>query len=113
MSKILAPFMPYLMGALVALGLGLGAYIWYLQKANERLTNENASLARSVEVLKKSKARAEQAREVADAAAERARERANEYDRLRESLLRGEDDAPLPDWFRDYLDELLGGVRND
>lgn len=71
---------------------------------------EAASLRRSVAVLEDARDQAREAAAVANAAAERERGRAQEYDDLREALIRGDEDAELPDWFRDYLDNLLGGV---
>ena len=97
-------------GLLGALCLALGAF-WWVHRANGDLRVENASLARSVATLEDQRAQARLAADVARAAADRARARAAEYDALRETLLKGDDDAPLPDWFRAYLDRVLGGLR--
>lgn len=112
-GKLLAPFMPYIAGGLLALAGALAVALWWQSGRVDALIAENASLSRSVAALERSIERSKLARAVADANAARERERAEEYDRLRESLLRGEEDAELPDWFRRYLDDLLGRVRPD
>lgn len=112
MSRLLTPFMPYIIGALVMGALGLAGYVWWLRAEVDALASENASLTRSVVVLEGQIEQSKLAREVADAEAARVKARAAEYDALRETLMRGDDDAPLPEWFRDYLDRLLGGLPN-
>lgn len=47
------------------------------------------------------------ARDVARAETDRLRRAAEEYDALREALLQGDENAPLPDWFRAYLGRLF------
>ena len=54
-------------------------------------------------------AQARAAAERADRAQAEAAARAAEYDQLRRALIEGDQDAPLPDWFRDYLASL--GLR--
>ena len=101
----------YVASALLVALLVVSGGAWLLYRANGDLRVENASLARSVAALEDQRAQARLAADVARAAADRERARAAEYDALRETLLKGDDDAPLPDWFRAYLDRVLGGLR--
>jgi len=102
----------YLPTAMALAAVGAAAW-WLVGVLDDRaaLQQENASLARSVAVLEREKENARLAEDVARAEAERQRKKATEYDALKEALLRGDEDAPLPQWFRDYFDDLLGGLR--
>lgn len=96
-------------GVLAALVLA-GGWIWWQSGTIDALEADKARLERSLVVEREAREQARLAANVAQASADRERARAAEYDALRESLLKGNDDAPLPDWFRAYLDRLLGGV---
>lgn len=96
-----------LVAALTAL-LGLGGYAWVLSGTIDRLHAEKASLRASVAALEADRDLAREARAVADARRRVSEAKAREYDKLREGLLRDDEDADLPDWFRVYLERLLG-----
>jgi predicted negative regulator of RcsB-dependent stress response len=97
----------YVTAAAAVAVLALGGYA-YAQKSQLDTQREiSASLQRSVSALEAERDAAKLAREVARAEAERFRVKSQEYDALRETLLKGENDAPLPDWFRSYLASLL------
>lgn len=96
---------------MIAAGALAGA-VWYvvsLRAENAALAFENASLSRSVAALEDQAEQARLAADVARAETARVAGKAREYDKLKETLLRGNEDAPLPNWFRDYLDALFGG----
>jgi len=99
----------YLLPGAAALTLALVGLVWWQHAWIDALRDETARLERAVKAEREAAAQARLAREVAEAHAERQRARAEEYDALREALLRGDADAPLPDWFRAYLDRLLAG----
>lgn len=106
----LAPFAPYIMGGLV---LAVSAFVWWvmdLRADKARLVAENARLTRELAVQERVAAQAQEARAVADAHARRTRAKADEYDKLREALLKGDDDAPIPAFLCDYLNRLLPGA---
>lgn len=92
-------------GAILAGGAGVW-YVAHLRDVNATLTASVAALERDLRVQADIAAQAAQARDVARAAAERQAQKAAEYDAIREALLRGDDDAQLPDWFRAYLRSL-------
>ena len=73
-----------------------------------KLATENGDLMASVVALEQSVSQAKTAAAVARAAAERERTKADEYDAFREALINGESDENLPDWFRDYINGILG-----
>ena len=99
-------FRLYLMvGAAVGVVSLVGLWQWQTAQ-NRALRAENAMQAASITALRDQFEQARLAADVARAAAKREAERAEEYDQLREALLKGNDDAPLPDWFRDYLRNL-------
>lgn len=103
----------YLVGAALSLALLAGGWAYMERQGRRDAEQQAASLARSVAVLSDARDQARLAAEVARAAADRERMRAAEYDALREALITGGDDAEVPDWFCDYLDGLLGGLRGD
>ena len=101
-------FLPY-----AASGL-LVAALWWLWSDRADLMDQSANLSRELSVQASIADQAALARAVADANAKRLTAKAAEYDDLREQLLRGEEDADLPDWFIAYLVRLLGvGTEND
>lgn len=104
-------YLPHMI-ALTAI-LGFGSWVYHIQRDRAALRAENASLRRQVAIMQEQAEQARLAASVARAEAERQAARAAEYDRLREALIGGQDDVDLPDWFRDYLDRLLGGVQPD
>lgn len=97
---------------LLVLGAITSGSLWFMGVLRDReaLEAQNAALTRSMAALERQAAQARLAADVARAEAERFAAKAQEYDALREALIKGEQDAPLPDWFRDYLDQLLGGL---
>lgn len=91
--------MRYLSMALLLAALGAAGW-GYVERAGRRAAEaEAASLRRSVAALEDARAQARSAAQVARAEAKRQAARAAEYDALKEALLRGGDNAPLPDWF--------------
>ena len=54
---------------------------------------------------------AAEALRVAQAHADRSAAKAQEYDKFRETVLKGTEDAELPIWYRDLLARLRGGVQ--
>lgn len=104
----------FLKAALVVcavLGLACGWLYWAngnLKEANEAQAVEIASLNRSVETLTQAAAQSRLAAEVAKAQAAREREAAAAYEALRDNFRNGGNDADLPCWFSDRINELLG-----
>lgn len=88
-------------------GLAVAA-VWALWADRADLKEQNAHLQREIAVQAEVAAQAALARDVAEAEAKRHRLRAEEYDALRESLLKGDNNATLPDWFIAYLERLFG-----
>lgn len=89
---------------------GAGGLWWINRVLDDRaaLQVANAALQRSIEAKDMQIELSTFARTVTEAAYTRLKQRADEYDALRESLLKGGQDAPIPDWFCDYLNGLLG-----
>lgn len=108
--RMLAPFLPYIIVA--ALLTALASVVWWQSGTIDTLRGDVARLERSLAVVEAARKQARLAASVAQAAANRAQTRAAEYDRMRENLLKGNTDEELPDWFREYLDDLLGGLRD-
>ncbi|WP_166416227.1 hypothetical protein [Cochlodiniinecator piscidefendens] len=90
----------------VASGL-LVAALWWVWSDRASLQADNAALTRELSVQTQIAAQMQEARAVAQAHAARVQSKATEFDTLRETILRGEDDADLPDWFTDHLDRLF------
>lgn len=85
--------------------------VWWvmdLQDKNEALTAENSRMERELDVAEARATQAREAQAVARAETERFRRAAEEYDQIRETILRGKDDAPIPDFLCAYLERLLG-----
>lgn len=101
----------YVIAALSIIVAGLAFTLWWQSGTLADLRVVAASQERSITALKQQAEQAREAAEVAKATAERERARAEEYDRLRESLIGGNEDAELPDWFVAWLEQLLGGLR--
>lgn len=96
----------YILGGACAVFLTVCAALWTVKQQNDRLRVMVAAQARSISALEAQRAQARLAADVATAVAKREAARAAEYDALREALLRGEEDAELPEWFRAYLRDL-------
>ena len=92
-------------GAVIAsLGVGYGA----LQKTKADAATARAVAAeRAVEGLERTLEAERLAAAVLAAERDRFEARAAEYDDLRETLLEGGEDAPLPDWLAAYIGRLL------
>lgn len=94
-------------GLAVAAALGGGWWVYGVWAEKERLQVEVASQAREIAVQKAVLEQAQTARAIAQAEADRQKRAATEYENLRNSLVKGDNDAPLPDWFIAYLADLL------
>ncbi len=94
------------LAALVAALAGLG-YVRHMIGQNALLRAEAAELRREADTARQIASQAAVARNVAQAEAARQARKAAEYDAIREALLKGGTDEPLPDWFRAFLDGLL------
>lgn len=93
-------------GAIIGV-IALSAYAVVQTRANASLRAENAAQARSIATITLARDKAREAQAVATAYASREASRAAEYDNFRETLLRGNEDEPLPEWFRAYMRDLL------
>ena len=108
--------LPIVAAALIGgatVGAGATWYVTSLQADNDALTASLAASEREKAVLTQKAAQATHAAEIARNEAQRYQARANEYDALRESLTNGDNDAPIPDWFCQYLNRLLGAGACD
>lgn len=94
------------LAALVAAFAGIG-YVRHLIVQNALLRAQVADLRTEVRIAQETAAQAAVARDVARAEASRYAKAAAEYAAIREALLKGNEDAPIPDWFRAFLDGLL------
>ncbi|WP_347311347.1 hypothetical protein [Defluviimonas sp. SAOS-178_SWC] len=95
--------------AFVAAVLIGGAGVWYvahLRDANAALAADVAALVREARVQADIAAQAALARDVARAEAARQADKAAEYDAIRNAIEKGENDAPVPDWFIAHLGRL-------
>lgn len=94
------------LAALVAAFAGIG-YVRHVIGQNALLRAEAVELHREVRIARETAKQAALARDVARAEASRHAKAAAEYAAIREALLKGDDDAPIPEWFRAFLDGLL------
>jgi len=94
-------FLPYAVSGLAV------AAVWWLWADRAALQAENAAQARELVVQAHVLEQAAVARDVARAEAARMAEKAAEFDNIREFILRGPNDEPLPDALRDILDRLF------
>ena len=83
----------YLAIGVLAVLLGLGGYAWFQQSRAAELAHKVDNLKGEIEVKDRQIAQALVARSIADAEATRQRSKARELDQLKESLLKGGDDA--------------------
>lgn len=110
MSRFLVPVLS------VALVVLAGAFVILSRQASQteiKLADTNLRLSvaqANVRALEEQAAQARAAAEVAKAAAAREAQRAKEYDALREHLMKGSTDEPLPEWFLAYLCRLGIGL---
>ncbi len=96
--------------ALVAALSGGAGAVWYvmdLRADNAALTASVASLEREAAVAKDVAAQAKEARKVAAAEAERLRAKAKQFDEITEFIMRDQNNAPIPDILRTYLDRVF------
>ena len=100
--------MMWLRLAPIALSGAVLVGVWALWVGNQNKAAEIDRLTRNVAVIELQMEHSKEARKVADAEANRHRLKSEEYDALKESLLRGNNETPIPDWFADYLDGLFG-----
>ena len=94
------------LAALAAALAGVG-YVRHVVGQNTLLRAQVADLRTEVRIAQETAAQAALARDVARAEASRHAKAAAEYAAIREALLKGDDDAPIPPWFRAFLDGLL------
>lgn len=96
-------------GAVIAsMGVGYGV----IQKTKADVATERAIAAeRAVDGLERTLQAERIAAAVLAAERDRFEARAAEYDNLRQALLEGGEDAPLPEWLGDYIDSLLDVSR--
>lgn len=104
---MIAPLRLYLSLALTVAALAGIGYVRHVIGQNALLRAESAELHREVRIARETAEQAALARDVARAEAARHAQAAAEYDAIREALLKGDDDAPIPEWFRAFLDGLL------
>ena len=113
-SRLLAPFLPWIAGALAAAALAGAGVIWWQSGTIETLREDKASLERSVAALERARDNARLAAEVAEARAKGAQKIAAETEALQErirNLELGEcADVPLDPALTDLLRR---GVRED
>ena len=102
----------YMLGAAGAVAIAAMGWASWQSNLLRVEKAENAILARSVTALEAERQAAKAARDVARAEAKRFKDQAEEYAKLREDLLRGNYDTPIPDWLTAYLERLLGGDRD-
>lgn len=93
----------YALIAALGLALVLGGFAWLQQVQKARYKVANELLRNELAVMQRERDVAREGRRVADALAARLQAKATEYDAIRESILRGGNDADLPDWFLDHL----------
>lgn len=104
--------------AATCLVLGLIA-IWFwisnqsLQAEVENQELQIASLERSVASLTEAAEQSRLAAEVAKAVAERERQTNVEFERLRDNLRNGGQDADLPCWLSNHINLVLGRLPGD
>jgi len=92
--------------AMVAAIIGLGLTVWTQGRTIETRTAERDEARHAVTVLSQKVEQAREAQAVADAYRLRNEQRANEYEAVKEALMRGDSDADLPEWFCDALRDL-------
>lgn len=90
----------------------LCGWFWFqngnLTEDVERQRKEIASLERSVATLEEAVTQSRLAADVAKAVAERERAVSAQYERLRDNLRNGGNDAEIPCWFSNYVNSILG-----
>jgi len=96
----------YALAALALASVSMGGLLYHETKRSSDLALTVGTLRGELTVAQAQMDQARLAAEVAQANADRTAERAAEYDALRETLLKGSNDAPLPGWFSDYLRDL-------
>lgn len=98
-----------------ALG-ALSGWLWlkngWVEADKAALAAEVASLNRSIVTLETQAKQSRDAAEVAKATAAREMAVSQEYEKLRDTLRNGGNDEDLPCWFSDYINDVLGRVRN-
>ncbi|MCR9272199.1 MULTISPECIES: hypothetical protein [Mameliella] len=98
--------------AALGVALTLAGLLVREMRTTGRLAGENVRLSASVEALERKIEADRIAVAIARDIQKRERARAARYDRLREALIAGVHDEPIPDWFRDHLHRLgLDGLQ--
>lgn len=99
--------------AALGVALALAGLLVREMRATGRLAAENLRLSSTVEALERKIEADRIAVAIARDIQKRERIRAARYDRLREALIAGGHDEPIPDWFRDHLHRLgLDGLQS-
>ncbi len=104
---MLRGILPYVIGALALLAVAGGGAAWWMSQRLEASKAKVARLEQDIMVIRAERDQAMESRRVARAEADRQRKRAEEFDQMREDLMKGTEDAPIPDWLSAYLDRLF------
>lgn len=96
----------YLIAGLAVMAIALGGVVWFQSTRIDRLKTENEALKASIRAYEIDRDLAREAQAVAEARAEAIEAKAQEYDALRESVLREGEDAKLPDWLLNVIASL-------
>jgi cobalamin-dependent methionine synthase I len=107
---VLEMILRFVSGLCAVMAIALVVQYFAMQSVVSDLEQRNRDIA----AMRLERDQARLAEAVAEAAASRIQQKAEEYDALREALLSGDEDVPIPDWFRDWLVDLgVVGVRPD
>lgn len=94
-------------GVMALVALGAGAWGGYQGKKAQRATERAVAAERAADALERTLEAERVAAAILAAENEANAARAAEFDALRETLLEGGDDAPLPGWLADYIASLM------
>lgn len=97
----------YALLAALAIGAGAILYVGHLRASNAEMARQIVLLQNEVKIAARRAEQAAAAQAAANAEAERARQVAGDLARIREEILRGSDNAPIPDALRRDLDRFL------
>jgi hypothetical protein len=99
--------MRYVLAGAGAIIIALGSWLMVERARADHFKEKSANLSQELATKDLAIAQAQEARDVARAEARRVSEKAAEFDNIREFILRGETNAPLPDALRGILDRLF------
>lgn len=107
MTRLLAPFLPYILGAAVIAAMGGVWYVMDLRADKAALAAQNAALSRSLAAMEAQAEQSRLAREVEAARAERFAARSAELSATVEAILTGDiPDENLDPRIADYINGL-------